>query len=310
MRKAFVGLSTPIGYDYKNGLENKFGKPNPIIDSPMGLFLFYDEIWFINRKTCPINCENLRYVKFLDEEYDLTKLELERFDWENIKLENDIEEGSRDKFWKNWESTLKINLGKNIIGVDNHSRGIDFGTTFLTPNPTALNLVIDDFLASHFNLELITNSATSVYAESTAKSSIDLTKSKLTQLILCDNIPNFHLPHGPYHSFIEDLRSESLLKQYRKKINEIIRNPNEDISELTKEINSAMETYLYELILKNLNKNQIFKGAFNAGIGQVPILGNIYSGYDGGKTIYDNIMTRKEYGWMGFVAKARLFNKK
>lgn len=310
MRKAFVGLSTPIGYNYRKGFEQKFGKPNPILDSPMGLFLFYDEIWFINRKTCPINCENLSYVKFLDEEYDLSKIQLEQFSWENVSIENNIQSESRERFWSAWESTLKINLGNKVKGIDNHSRSIDYGKISFTPNPTALNLIIDDFIATEFGLELITNSATSVYAESTNKSLIGLSKTKINQHLICDNIPNFQLEDGPYHDFIEDLRSESLLKQFRTKIDELIKNPIEDIQNLKEELNTAMEKYLYELFLKNLDQTQIFKGLLNAGIGQVPILGNIYSAFDGGKTIYTNIQNRKELGWMGFVAKARLLNKK
>lgn len=306
MRKAFIGLSSPVGYNYNNGLEKKFGKPNPIIDSPMGLFLFYDEIWFINRRTCPINCENLPYVKFLDEEYDLSKYGLEQFDWKDIKLEQSLDRNVQDEFWKEWKSTLNLNLNNKVFGVDNHSRGIDYGGNWFTPNPTALNLVIDDYLATEFGLELITNSATKVYALTNSVSQTELNKSKLTQLLLCENIPNFQLELGPYHDFIEDLRSESLLKNYRNKINSVIKDEHTNISEIKVELESAMNKYLYELILNKLDKSQIFNGIFNAGIGQVPILGNVYSGLDGGKTIYDNIKSRKEYGWVGFIAKSRL----
>ena len=90
MRKAFIGLSSPIGYNYSNSFESEKGKPNPLLDSPMGVFLFYDELWFINRRTCPLNCENLPYVKFLDEEFDLSKLDLEQFHWKNFQIEKYI----------------------------------------------------------------------------------------------------------------------------------------------------------------------------------------------------------------------------
>ena len=52
--------------------------PNPIIESPLGLMIFYDEILFLCRSICPENMRNLPYVKFVDELYT-------DFCFENIK---------------------------------------------------------------------------------------------------------------------------------------------------------------------------------------------------------------------------------
>lgn len=79
MRIAVIGLSTPLCYDYKNPIKNPSGDiydtPNPILESPFGLLLLYDEVWFLNRNLCPQNMWNLPYVKFMDEEGTLPSLE-------------------------------------------------------------------------------------------------------------------------------------------------------------------------------------------------------------------------------------------
>ena len=70
-RIAFIGLSTPLFYDYRNpaskAISDLGSSPNPILDSPFGLFLLFDEIWFLCRSLCPQNMRDLPYVKFLDE---------------------------------------------------------------------------------------------------------------------------------------------------------------------------------------------------------------------------------------------------
>jgi hypothetical protein len=34
--------------------------PNPILDSPFGLMLLYDELWFLTKDLCPTNLRNGR----------------------------------------------------------------------------------------------------------------------------------------------------------------------------------------------------------------------------------------------------------
>lgn len=71
MRRAYIGLSTPIGYDYKNQATktkaDTYSSPNPILDSPFGLLLLFDELVFLTRSLCPENMRRLPYVSFLDE---------------------------------------------------------------------------------------------------------------------------------------------------------------------------------------------------------------------------------------------------
>jgi hypothetical protein len=50
-RSVYIGLSSPIFYDYKNML--KWPYPNPVLEAPLGLMILYDEIIFIDKIVCP-----------------------------------------------------------------------------------------------------------------------------------------------------------------------------------------------------------------------------------------------------------------
>ncbi len=71
MRIAYIGLSTPISYDYlhyaSKASSDTLSSPNPILESPFGLLLLYDEIWFLCRSLYPENMRGLPYIRFLDE---------------------------------------------------------------------------------------------------------------------------------------------------------------------------------------------------------------------------------------------------
>lgn len=72
-RTAYIGISYPLLYDYRHQADKSsndlLDSPNPIIESPLGLMIFYDEILFLCKSVCPNNMRNLPYVKFVDEIY-------------------------------------------------------------------------------------------------------------------------------------------------------------------------------------------------------------------------------------------------
>ncbi len=80
VKRALVGTSTPIGYDYKNQAQKASSdlddSPNPIIYGSMGLFIIYDEIWFACESLCPQSMRHLPYVKFLDREFGNVSLDI------------------------------------------------------------------------------------------------------------------------------------------------------------------------------------------------------------------------------------------
>ena len=72
-RTAYIGLSYPLLYDYNHQADKSpndlYSSPNPIIESPLGLMILFDEILFLCRSVCPNNMRQLPYVKFVDELY-------------------------------------------------------------------------------------------------------------------------------------------------------------------------------------------------------------------------------------------------
>ena len=81
MRRAYIGLSSPIFYDFGNpaeqAYEDQYTSPNPILDGPLGLLLFFDELWFFTRALCPQNMRKVPYVRFVDEEGLLSGFEFD-----------------------------------------------------------------------------------------------------------------------------------------------------------------------------------------------------------------------------------------
>lgn len=55
-RTAYIGIAYPLLYDYRHQAKKSFNdmwdSPNPIIESPLGLMIFYDEILFLCRSIC------------------------------------------------------------------------------------------------------------------------------------------------------------------------------------------------------------------------------------------------------------------
>jgi len=130
-RVAFVGLSTPLFYDYQNPANRAVtdirSSPNPVLDSPFGLFLLFDEIWFLCRSLCPHNMRNLPYVKFLDETGRLpllSEFESKASDLvKNIKADPQFNK-QREKFYESfrmyWETVRRVGIYWDVA-PDNHT---------------------------------------------------------------------------------------------------------------------------------------------------------------------------------------------
>lgn len=318
MRKAYVGLSTPIAYNQNVICRN--GHPNPIIDAPIGLFLLYDEIWFLSRSLCPHNMQKLPYVYFLDEEYD--ESEVQKLDLDSIMIMADkimpthLEQGvlwSPYSTIPNELSTQANSAYKNAISLNtNGSWSLSVGGNntsvyenvfFPEPAPDEFNKYYDDKISEHFGFDLITNSLTSYMG---VVKLLGGSKLNLTEKIITNSIPNFQFEEGPYHPMVEDMRSDPYLNSFREKVSTIteISSPT-DIDGLCKDLDRQLNLYHDELVLKNLSKSQVFKGALAAIVGQVPIVGNVVSLLDGGVKMRDSVRNRRNYGWAGFISSIR-----
>lgn len=208
---------------------------------------------------------------------------------------------------KSWEGAVQLNVGDKPFQINKYGKHFSIGDISFSPGPTAANVISDYYVAKHFGFELITNSVTSILSPLLTDLKDCALNTSSAQTIICDNIPNFQFENGPYHPIIEDLRSESLIKSFRKKIDEVTLNKStREILLLRQEMEKSMDRYLYELILKTMDKKQVFKSICTSIVGQIPVIGNISGGLEGGLNVLNNIVVRNEAGWIGFVAKAKL----
>lgn len=216
MRRALVGYSTPIGYDYQSpAVKDDQGRPkqaNPVIVGSMGLMLLYDEIWFAEEWLCPLSMRQLPYCRFLDREKpELTKLvekmpRIERnsdFEFPNL---NDVAQEGYGGFMEGYYGASS--------GVDNHS---------FTGNPTPENVLRDLELVDNceeLKFDLAMNNLTHQFFFPEGLKYLQA-RTQLDLLELAENALNVVSMYditgisGPYHPVIEPMRESNFLSNFR-----------------------------------------------------------------------------------------------
>ena len=172
-RIAYVGLSTPLLYDYKTQVQKApadvFDSPNPILDSPYGLLLLYDEIWFLSRSLCPVNMRGLDYVRFLDEQGKVDEMsELVRPDPKKIFSEAALD--AFDQRLEEYSSACKRTGIYWEAAPDNHTHVLKISGSEAFGNSKSIeNVLIDLAVLSRIadvRVEFITNGFTQTLFES------------------------------------------------------------------------------------------------------------------------------------------------
>jgi hypothetical protein len=293
-RKVLIGYSSPIGFYYD--FENERGRPGPIIESPFSLLLLYDELWFMSRILCPYNMENLDYVHFVDEELlkDGLSADFAKGLDEPVEITNDFP-------WDTWNHTIK-NEFLPEAKYDNHARSQKLGELILMATPGSYqNFLVDHYVANKFELELLENSVNSQWMMNFEKSLLALQTS---EKLLAPRIPSLQTMEGPYHPFVEDLRSDNLLKSYRTKLQDITKNAMfEELETLRKNLNNEYERIVAELASANFSNARIVDGAASLTLGQIPVVSNITSGIQGVREIAGTYKNRRDHGWIGFLTR-------
>lgn len=212
-RIAYIGLSYPLLYDYKHQADKTpndlSDSPNPIIESPLGLMVLYDEILFLCRSICPNNMRNLPYIKFVDELYP-------DFDFEGIEKftgENNTSFKITKGFFYN-DITKLLNV--EGWGADNHTHSLQIGSInrSAVPNEDCFLFDLNIWIALQnlyeSDIEFVTNSRFSI-----PESNSGIT-TELTDRLIISNIPNYISFDGPYHECIEELRENMHLSDFRR----------------------------------------------------------------------------------------------
>lgn len=314
MRRAFVGFSGPFGYDYKN-LISKKGKadqliPNPVLDSPFGLMLLYDEIIFLDESLCPFNMRELPFVKILN-------LRGPKFGNLNECLfEVPNEDYALNEINKEQFSTFRKLLSESGAGkfgnLDYHSQDIQIRSSRISARPSFGNYVLDQEIASVLfggEVDVISNSVLQVKFEEGLK---QVSESTLTQLLIIENIPNYNFSLGPYHPVIDEVRLSPYLRDFRGWIsNKNISCKPKDILEVKKGVEATLMEAQEKLFLENLDSSNAFFSIAKGFAGDVasllnPVVGTIAAG----TTALIEWKKNKSIRWQGFIVDARRIARK
>ena len=258
-RIAYIGLSYPLFYDYENRARrcknDHMSSPNPIIESPMGLLVLYDELVFLCRSMCPNNMRNLPYIKFVDEIFPSIYLE----DIKNMSesMANKFIIQKNDKFLG--YGKMRDLMGINWGGVDGHTHQLRIGGIITYASSSEYNFAFDlhifEFLQQHYDadIEMVANSK----FRGAAVNGGNIVE--LAEKIVIQDIPNYLSKKGPYHKCIEELREDKYIKDFRKWITgNHIHVQQTEIDDMAVSVQRTMKETQKRLFMKHLNENTGF----------------------------------------------------
>lgn len=306
-RKAFIGFSTPFGYDYT--VSSGQSKGNPVLEAPTGLLILYDEIWFVHEDVCPLNLRDKEFVHFLEienlPEIDDTILEM----LSHIKY--------KDFEW-NWDIWHKVVENNSVCKrVDQHHRHLELGEISTTPRPdNPLNAILDLNLSILNKMDLISNTVTAHAMGSRLETLIN-TQSKANYLvkeIISNSIPCCQLKEGPYIEYIDDLRKSKYIKSFRDKIEKVIAdNKEKSILELDENLKHEFNEFKNACLNDKIDKKKIFKSSLMDFILKpisliIPQIEITKDAYDVARS-FQEYRISDQYQWTGFVAEVESLRK-
>lgn len=314
-RIAYIGISYPLLYDYKHQASkcsnDLSDSPNPIIESPLGLMVFYDEILFLCKSLCPNNMRNLSYVKFVDELYP-------DFYFKGI-LESVYETKRSIKINTNlsyWDMVRLLNV--EGWGVDTHTHALKIGDAIISANANEDKFLFDLYvfqaLQNLYNddIELITNSR---FVEETFNGGAEC---EFIDRIIIPEIPNYIGVDGPYHECMEELRENKYIEDFRRWIIEKHHNiQRAEIKEICTDVEHSIRETKETLFRQYLDTNSgysffkstgstILKTAAGMVCAPISVLDAFAGSIVGGKKCLD----AKSVRWQGFIMDSRNIVKK
>jgi hypothetical protein len=309
-RIGYVGLSTPVFYDYRapasKAPSDGSSSPNPIIEGAFGALLLYDELWFLCRSLCPENMRILPYVKFLDEigmapDVDPNWLPTP----EEVFLPAALESFSNaSRSYQLIKDQVKVYWD---AAADNHTHGLKIGNQHLSGNSWSIQNVLFDLLLVERlpeNVELVTNSFSSLLFQTKATVGERL---QLTESLILEGVPQFLSQKGPYHPCIEEVRESDFLNSFRKWIVEDAFTSNiTDINEVKKETEAKLAEAQRRIFLQYLDPRGSYKSFAET------ILGMGVDALIPGAGAIKDLMGQKNaekqkqgFRWQGFIIDAR-----
>lgn len=312
MRIAYIGLSYPTFYDYLH-LAGKTSNdisssPNPILESPWGLMILYDELWFLCESLCPNNMRKLPYVKFVDQMFSDLKINNIENDESNVYPYDYSEKVSYDNVMDKMKLDFSIRKG-----LDVHTHELRIASLSVNAKDDIKNYFIDMQVMKELkkrtkeDISLISNSFYKYDLKNESKETF------IANGIIVADIDNYIWSEGPYHPCIEELREHRYLKDFRKWVQEkhytLQKKESEEMCEYVNNIISEKQEDLFKKYLEKNNRRNLFKSCsemvINTALGipfaAVSILG-------AGKeiiNIFDEKRQADKCRWMGFVVDAQ-----
>jgi len=310
MKRAFIGLSTPIGYEYRHPIRERQDAisdiPNPFLESVNGLLLCYDELWFPSRDYCPVDLQALDYVHFLEDSAPLRDRALVAIEQaEDAFAPEDIPEPDGQFLKQQWQAVWDR---VPDIALDNHGRPSAFGTG----NSADGRLFSKDLLIAaslEFEVDIIVNSAlaSSIHALHVGANVKQMDSGFVPRAV--EEITSIHsldfvTKTGSYHESVEELRNHERITEFRQFLSQEAPNQ-KDFVALVAEVNRQVDGYAEMAMRKFLKGNAIFSvGSATVGVaGNLvqPGAGSLLSGVlNAGKWLKDDA-DRKKVAWSMFV---------
>jgi hypothetical protein len=139
-------------------------------------------------------------------------------------------------------------------GPDNHTHGLQIGRLKTSANSLRLENIFFDMEVirrlGRKDVELITNSFTQRWIEDPNN---PIVKIRFTEQLVIDKIPNYLSPRGPYHPCVDEARSNSYLRHFRKWISEESPKAEAELLEAKREVEEAIKKSQQEIFLKALD---------------------------------------------------------
>jgi hypothetical protein len=311
MRVAYVGLSGPLYYDYKTPAEpgpaDMVSSPNPILDSPFGLLLLFDEIWFLTRSLCPSNMRELEYVRFLDEDQALP--DMKDLDVSEVRAaaQADASWGNRYEnvrgFFSRYQHILKRMGVDWDAAADNHTHTLHIGGQELRGNSLDLDCVLTDLeIVGRLGgqAEMVANSFAQRWLDFEQPS---LSEADLAHVLVIDRIPNYLSQEGPYHPVLEEARANPYLRDFREWVS--TRSGSRDLHEaasVKQEVEAAIRDTERRLFLRYLDENRRYRSVGKTLAGALADVLVPFSGTMS-EVLLDLREARhaRELGWQGFL---------
>lgn len=290
---AYIGMSSPLGYDYE--VEQEFGRPNPILEAPLPLFLLYDEIWFLHHEMCPKNMESLGYVRILSDEEDITDYmeQVENLSEEDILGSSNPQLSCR--LGNNWEQAMQ-NIAPYTDVYDDHSRNLIGG--YGHSRVSYGNFLLDQYVSNQLEVDYVSNSAIKSYVTFEENETTDPTYAiGATQKLVTKRIPQYQSKAGPYFEDIDDFRNSSHIEEFRKKL----RGEGGEVS--AEELEYEYERIKNRMTREATSKENIYEGFAQLLLDVTPGISETLGTIVDIKEILQAHTKANKYGWVNLLTE-------